>query len=128
MASGSNACGDSGVDDGRGFSGAEVDVELEFIAQGEKTGNLRRQGKRFAGQWEVANQGKWNFEADGRRFASLPQSKRSGDRCRRHQMAADQKWRRISARMGNRVQIVVVPAIARDRVAGERGSFGDPRT
>ncbi len=33
MASGSNVRGDSGVDDGRGLSGAEVDVELEFIAQ-----------------------------------------------------------------------------------------------
>lgn len=34
MASGSNPVVDFGSDDGRGLSGAEVDVELEFIAQG----------------------------------------------------------------------------------------------
>lgn len=33
MASGSNSRGDAGVDDGRGLSGPEVDIELEFIAQ-----------------------------------------------------------------------------------------------
>lgn len=34
MARGSNPVVDFGSDDGRGLSGAEVDVELEFIAQG----------------------------------------------------------------------------------------------
>ncbi len=33
MASGSNSRCDPGVVDGRGFSGTEVDVELEFIVQ-----------------------------------------------------------------------------------------------
>lgn len=66
VASGSYPVVDVRSDDGRGFSGAEVDVELEFIAQREKTGNLRRQSKRIAGQWEAANQGQWNFNADER--------------------------------------------------------------
>lgn len=35
MASGSYPVVDLWSDDGRGLSGAEVDVELEFIAQGE---------------------------------------------------------------------------------------------
>jgi len=34
MARGSNPVADMRSDDGRGLSGAEVDVELEFIAQG----------------------------------------------------------------------------------------------
>lgn len=71
MASGSNAVVDVRSDDDRGFSGAEVDVELEFIAQREKAANLRRQGKRNAGQWEAANQGEWNFIADDRRWERI---------------------------------------------------------
>jgi hypothetical protein len=66
MASGSYPVIDVRSDDGRGFSGVGVDVELEFIAQRGKTGILNRQGKRNAGQWEAANQGKWNFNADER--------------------------------------------------------------